>query len=114
MTAGHGAHLEMWRTANINRRERAGRVLIGLAAILAGAVLLTTAASPLMVVLELLLIAAGLDLLVTGATGHCPLYQKLWHVPKSLRSARWPSSTNSARPTRCPRPGTVGMVGTVG
>jgi hypothetical protein len=39
-------------------------------------------------VLELLLIAVGLDLLVTDATGHCPLYRKLGHVPKSLRSAR--------------------------
>ena len=38
--------------------------------------------------LELLLIAAGLDLLVTGAIGHCPLYQKLGHVPKSLSSPR--------------------------
>jgi len=22
---------------------------------------------------------------VTGATGHCPLYQKLGHLPRSLR-----------------------------
>jgi hypothetical protein len=29
---------------------------------------------------------AGLDLFVTGATGHCLPYQKLGHVPKSLRS----------------------------
>ena len=38
--------------------------------------------------LELLLIGAGLDLLITGAIGHCPLYQKLGHVPTSLRSTR--------------------------
>jgi hypothetical protein len=88
MTAGHGAHLVTWRSVNISRGERAGRILIGVAAILAGVVLLTSAAAALAVVLELLLIAAGLDLLVTGATGHCPLYQKLGHVPKSLRSAR--------------------------
>jgi hypothetical protein len=77
-----------WRTVNISTLERAGRVLIGLAAIIAGVVLLTTAGSVLAVVLELLLVAAGLDMLVTGATGHCPLYQKLGHVPKSLRSTR--------------------------
>ena len=35
--------------------------------------------------LDLLLVAAGLDLVVTGALGHCPLYQRLGHVPASLR-----------------------------
>ena len=73
---------------NISTLERAGRVLIGVAAIIAGVVLLTTAGSVLAVVLELLLVAASLDMLVTGATGHCPLYQTLGHVPKSLRSTR--------------------------
>ena len=28
-------------------------------------------------VLEVLLVAAGLDMFVTGALGHCPLYAKL-------------------------------------
>jgi hypothetical protein len=28
---------------------------------------------------------AGADLLVTGALGHCPLYQKLGYIPTSLR-----------------------------
>ncbi|WP_306670117.1 YgaP-like transmembrane domain [Rhodococcus opacus] len=32
-----------------------------------------------------LLIAAGPDLVVTGSTGHCPLYQRLGHVPASLK-----------------------------
>ena len=31
--------------------------------------------------LELLLIVAGLDLIVTGGTGHCPLYKKLGRLP---------------------------------
>ncbi len=77
-----------WRTVNISPVERAGRVALGLAAIIAGAVLLAAAGSALAVVFEALLIAAGLDLVVTGATGHCPLYQKLGHVPRSLRSPR--------------------------
>jgi fucose permease len=77
-----------WRTVNISRVERAGRILVGLAGIAAGIVLLTAAASAIVIVLELLLIAAGADLLITGATGHCPLYQKLGHVPKSLRGPR--------------------------
>jgi hypothetical protein len=72
-------------TANISRSERAGRILLGLAAVIAGAVLLASADSVLAVVLEVLLGAAGLDLAVTGALGHCPLYAKLGHVPASLR-----------------------------
>lgn len=77
-------HFGSWRTVNISRTERAERILIGLAAVLAGVILLSTAGSALAVVLEAALIAAGLDLVVTGATEHCPLYQKLGHVPKSL------------------------------
>ena len=39
-------------------------------------------------VLEALLVAAGLDLAVTGALGHCPLYARLGYLPKSLRGTR--------------------------
>lgn len=77
-----------WRTVNISLVERVARMLFGLAAIVAGWVLLTGAASALAVALEVLLILAGLDMLVTGATGHCPLYQRLGHIPSSLRGAR--------------------------
>jgi hypothetical protein len=70
---------------NISRPERAGRVLVGLATIIAGGILLAGAGAVVAVVLELLLVLAGLDLLVTGTTGHCPLYQRLGHVPRSLR-----------------------------
>ncbi|MBF6557518.1 MAG: DUF2892 domain-containing protein [Acidimicrobiales bacterium] len=70
---------------NITPPERVGRVVLGLGAIVAAAVLLTSAASVLAVVLEALLIAAGLDLAVTGGLGHCPLYARLGHVPRSLR-----------------------------
>jgi hypothetical protein len=38
--------------------------------------------------LEALLAAAGLDLAVTGALGHCPLYARLGYLPRSLRSPR--------------------------
>ena len=76
-----------WHRPNINitPAERAGRILIGLAAIVAGALLVASAGSALAVVLEVLLVAAGLDLAVTGSLGHCPLYAKLGHVPASLR-----------------------------
>ena len=74
-----------WRTVNLTTTERAGRVVLGVAAMIAGAVLLLSAGSVVAVVLEVLLIAAGLDLAVTGALGHCPLYARLGYVPKSLR-----------------------------
>jgi hypothetical protein len=72
-------------SVNITPVERAGRILFGTAAVVAGAVLLAGAGSVLAGVLEVLLVAAGLDLAVTGAFGHCPLYAKLGHVPASLR-----------------------------
>ena len=75
-----------WRTVNITTRERVGRIVLGVAAIVAGVVLLFSAGSLTVVVLESLLIAAGLDLVITGALGHCPLYSKLGYTPKSLRS----------------------------
>ena len=75
-----------WKV-NISPAERAGRVLAGTVAAVAGIVLLTAATSFWTGMLETLLVLAGLDLLVTGAVGHCPLYQKLGHVPRSLRRA---------------------------
>jgi hypothetical protein len=70
---------------NITPIERAGRVLIGAAGALAGIVLLASAGSACVVVLEVLLVLAGLDLMVTGALGHCPLYRRLGYTPPSLR-----------------------------
>ena len=72
---------------NISPSERVGRIVLGGAAAVAGVVLLGSAGGALLAVLEVLLILAGLDLVVTGALGHCPLYKKLGHVPRSLRSA---------------------------
>jgi hypothetical protein len=71
---------------NITPAERAGRIVVGVAAVIAGAALLASAGSAIAVVLEALLIAAGLDLAVTGALGHCPLYHKLGYLPRSLRT----------------------------
>ena len=74
------------RLVNITPVERAGRIVIGLGTGIVGAVLLAGAASVLAVVLDVLLVLVGLDLLVTGATGHCPLYARFGHLPPSLRS----------------------------
>lgn len=72
-------------TINITPLERAGRVVIGAAGAIAGLVMLASAGSALAIALEVLLVLAGLDLLATGALGHCPLYRKLGYVPPSLR-----------------------------
>jgi hypothetical protein len=74
-------------TINLTTRERFARVAIGLVGIFAGLLLLRHADPAGVVVLEILLVLAGLDMLVTGALGHCPLYKKLGHVPSSLRGA---------------------------
>ncbi|GIU94171.1 MAG: hypothetical protein KatS3mg012_0628 [Gaiellaceae bacterium] len=70
---------------NITPIERAGRIVIGAGAAIAGLLLLASTGGVLAVVLEVLLVLAGLDLVVTGALGHCPLYRKLGYVPPSLR-----------------------------
>jgi hypothetical protein len=75
-------------SVNISTIERAGRIVMGAGAAIIGVLLLTSASAVLAIVLEVLLIAAGLDLVVTGATGHCPLYQRLGHVPTSLQRSR--------------------------
>ena len=74
-----------WRTVNITPAERWGRVLLGTVGVVVGVALLVGAGSAVAVVLETLLVLAGLDLVVTGALGHCPLYQRLGHVPSSLK-----------------------------
>lgn len=75
-------------TINITPTERAARILIGALGVVGGANLLSAASSTLAVVLEVLLVLASLDLIATGALGHCPLYQKLGHVPAALREPR--------------------------
>lgn len=64
-------------TANIAPVERFGRIVLGTAAGIAGTVLLTVAGSVVGAILELLVILAGIDLLVTGALGHSEFY-RIW------------------------------------
>ena len=72
---------------NITPLERAGRILVGLVGVVGGVALLASASGAGVVALEVLLVLAGLDLMVTGALGHCPLYRKLGYTPRSMRSA---------------------------
>ena len=72
-------------SVNITPVERVGRIAIGAACTVAGFLLLSSPGGALATSLEILLVLAGLDLVVTGALGHCPLYRKLGHIPPSLR-----------------------------
>jgi hypothetical protein len=72
-------------SVNLTGVERVGRMLIGVAGIVLGIALLMPPGATLAVILEVLLVLAGVDLLVTGALGHCPLYHKLGYAPPSLR-----------------------------
>lgn len=48
----------------------------------------------------LVAVAAGFDMIVTGARGYCPLYARLGHVPKSLGggAVSAPGHQHSPRP----------------
>lgn len=72
-------------TINITPSERVGRVLIGVIGLIGGLALLASGGNAAIAALEVLLVLAGLDLIVTGALGHCPLYKRLGHTPASLR-----------------------------
>ena len=72
---------------NVTPAERVARILIGALGVVAGGLLLTDATFAVAVALEVVLVITGLDLIVTGAIGHCPLYNKLGHVPSSLRGS---------------------------
>lgn len=72
---------------NITPAERLARVAAGAFGAIAGIWLLASASGAGLVILEVLLVLAGLDLVVTGVLGHCPLYRRLGYVPRSLREA---------------------------
>lgn len=72
-------------TINITPIERIGRIFVGLVGAIGGLILLGSAGGAVVAVLEVLLVLAGLDLIVTGALGHCPLYRRLGYTPPPLR-----------------------------
>lgn len=71
---------------NISTVERAARVGLGLVGIIGGILLLAGSPPAVVAVLEVLLILAGMDLVVTGATGHCPLYA--WLARRTVQAER--------------------------
>ncbi|MHB1244518.1 MAG: YgaP family membrane protein [Gaiellaceae bacterium] len=73
---------------NITPAERAASVAVGLGGAIAGVWLLASASGVGPIALEVLLVLSGLDLVVTGALGHCPLYRRLGYVPRSMGTTR--------------------------
>jgi uncharacterized membrane protein HdeD (DUF308 family) len=77
--------MRQWLAVNIGPQERVARIVVGLVGVVVGIVVLTGSPGAVVAVLAVLLGVAGLDLVVTGALGHCPLYARLGHVPASVR-----------------------------
>jgi hypothetical protein len=75
-------------SVNITPAERIGRIAAGLVAVAIAIALFQEPGPAGAVALKVLLGLAGLDLIVTGATGHCPLYKALGHVPASTKGRR--------------------------
>jgi hypothetical protein len=76
------------RTINIGTPERIARVVLGGLAAVVGVAILAGGPGAWGIIGALLLVAAGLDFVVTGATGYCPLYARLGHVPRSRHAPR--------------------------
>jgi len=77
--------MRQWLAVNIGPQERVARIVVGLVGVVVGIVVLTGSPGAVVAVLAVLLGVAGLDLVVTGALGHCPLYARLGHVSASVR-----------------------------
>lgn len=82
---------------NITPTERIARVVLGLMAVVSAVGLFRDESSVAAVVLSALLGLAGLDLLVTGATGHCPPYGMLGHVAASPEGRRRTTTPDDQR-----------------
>lgn len=73
---------------NLGTTERVLRVLLGGALALWALWLLLGGGTPLQALLYIALIAVGVDFVVTGARGHCPLYKWLgWSTARRERAA---------------------------
>ena len=75
------------RAGNIGSGERVVRVIVAVALAVSAIVVAVRGAAFWGWVGALLALAAGADLIVTGARGYCALYARLGHVPGSLQRA---------------------------
>jgi len=74
-------------TQNIANGERVGRIVLGAALAVLGIVVVAGGPAFWGWVGALLALGAGIDLIVTGARGYCPLYARLGHVPRPPQGA---------------------------
>lgn len=73
--------------ANIGSGERVGRIIVGVALVVSAIGVVGSGAALWGWVGALLALAAGAALVFTGARGHCPLYRRFGHVPRSQPTA---------------------------
>ena len=73
---------------NITPIERGARIVLGLLGVVGGGILLSQADSTGAVIVELLLIVAGLDLIVTGGTGHGAVANSRFRRKRRIRYQR--------------------------
>ncbi len=85
MTTATHPHTPTHPRRNETTADRVVRVVVGLVAAVVGVVLLASAGSTAAYTGESILTLVGLVLVVTGATGFCPLYAVVGFVPRSLR-----------------------------
>lgn len=77
------------KTKNVGTAERVTRVVLGGALAVTAAIFVTTGGPSLVLaVVELAGIALGLDFVITGLTGHCPLYKLLGWSTSAPRAER--------------------------
>ena len=72
-------------TINVGPAERVARVILGPLMVAAGWLLIPHVTMASTGILAVLLMAVGTWLLITGSTGHCPLYAQI----------RWPVDTHA-------------------
>lgn len=74
------------RAKNVGSAERVARVLGGGLLAAVGVALIALVGGPVwLVAVDVVLILLGLDFVVTGATGNCPLYRWLgWSTVRSM------------------------------
>lgn len=89
--------MDAQRTANIGDTERGARIASGAMATTGGAFMLLSSpfTASFLILVAMLLIAAGTAVLVTGVTAHCPVYARLGHISPSIQGVddRWDVGT---------------------
>lgn len=81
--------MNAYRTANIGDTERGARIAGGAMATIGGGFLLLSSpfTAAFLILIAMLLIAAGTTVFVTGVTAYCPVYARVGHISPSIEGA---------------------------